>query len=204
MCGMGRSGTLHAWEPEGIAPDIQTVGKGLAGGYQAASAILVGQRVFNVMQTAGVAFTHGHTYQNHPVAAAAALKVQHIIERDDLLSNVKRQGHLLESLLRRRLETHPNVGDIRGKGLFWGIEFVQDWATKEPFDPVRGISRRVHELALEKFDVLVYSGQGCAGGGRGDHIMVMPGYTVSEKMVVNIVDRVCSAIELFFSCENLK
>lgn len=201
---MGRTSSLHCWEQHDAAPDIQTIGKGLAGGYQAASAILVGRRVFDAMDTAGVAFTHGHTYQNHPVAAAAALAVQRIIQRDNLLANVECQGALLESLLRERLGKHPNVGDIRGAGLFWGIEFVRDQITKEPFEPALGVARRVHELALsERFNVLVYSGQGCAGGGRGDHIMVMPGYTVSTKMVRQMADRVCLVIEAFFANEKL-
>jgi adenosylmethionine-8-amino-7-oxononanoate aminotransferase len=114
------------------------------------------------------------------------------------LKNVRVQGTVLERLLKQRLGTHPNVGDIRGKGLFWGIEFVKDKLTKEPFDPALGIAERVHKTAVREFRVLVYHGQGCAGGGRGDHIMVMPAYDISSKLVAEIVERVASAVEEVF------
>lgn len=199
MCGMGRTGTLHAWQgEEGAAPDLQTVAKGFAGGYQPASALLVGGAVAGLMAREGRVFTHGHTYQNHPVVAAAALAVQRAVEREGLLGNVRVQGELLGRLLRERLGDHPNVGDIRGKGLFWGVEFVKDKVTKEPFEPGLGVAQRVHKTAAREFRVLVYHGQGCAGGGRGDDIMVMPAYTVSSKLVAEIVERVAGAVEEVF------
>ncbi|SPQ22548.1 5e88cfa8-3f87-4201-ad6e-59e313ad1335 [Thermothielavioides terrestris] len=208
MCGMGRTGFLHAWQgearegdgsgPDDVVPDLQAIAKGFAGGYQPASALLVGGKVAGVMEREGKVFTHGHTYQNHPVVAAAALAVQRVVEKEGLLKNVRVQGTLLERLLKQRLGTHPNVGDIRGKGLFWGIEFVKDKLTKEPFDPALGIAERVHKTAVREFRVLVYHGQGCAGGGRGDHIMVMPAYDISSKLVAEIVERVASAVEEVF------
>lgn len=208
MCGMGRTGTLHAWQGEGeeegpeggvgVVPDLQAVAKGFAGGYQPASALLIGGKVAGVMEREGKVFTHGHTYQNHPVVAAAALAVQKAVEREGLLGNVRVQGRLLERLLRERLGVHPNVGDIRGKGLFWGVEFVRDKATKEPFEPGLGVAERVQKAAVREFKVLVYHGQGCAGGGRGDHIMIMPAYTISSKLVVEIVERVACAVDEVF------
>ncbi|EAQ91072.1 hypothetical protein CHGG_03007 [Chaetomium globosum CBS 148.51] len=144
MCGMGRTGWTHAWQGEGegetlsgegmgmgVVPDLQAVAKGFAGGYVPASALLVGGRVAGLMEREGRVFTHGHTYQNHPVVAAAALAVQRAVEREGLLGNVRVQGELLGRLLRERLGTHLNVGDVRGKGLFWGVEFVKDRGTKE-------------------------------------------------------------------------
>jgi adenosylmethionine-8-amino-7-oxononanoate aminotransferase len=181
-----------------VVPDLQAVAKGFAGGYQPASALLVGAKVAGVMEREGKVFTHGHTYQNHPVVAAAALAVQKAVEREGLLANVKVQGRLLERLLRDKLGAHPNVGDIRGKGLFWGIEFVRDKATKEPFEPGLGVAERVQKAAVREFKVLVYHGQGCAGGGRGDHIMIMPAYTISSKLVAEIVERVACAVDEVF------
>lgn len=128
-------GTLHAWEEEGVVPDLQTLGEGLAGGYQPASALLVSRKILDWMEREGRVFTHGHTYQNHPVVAAAALKVQRIIQEEGMLANVRRQGEVLEMLLRERLSGHPNMGHIRGQGLFWGVEFVKDRDSKEPFEP---------------------------------------------------------------------
>jgi adenosylmethionine-8-amino-7-oxononanoate aminotransferase len=198
MCGMGRTGWTHAWQGEGegeVVPDLQTIAKGFAGGYQPASALLVGEKIAGVMGREGRTFTHGHTYQNHPVVAAAALKVQQVVEREGLLGNVRVQGTLLERLLRERLGGHPNVGDIRGRGLFWGVEFVKDKETKEPFEASLQVAQRVQRTAMRDFRVLVYHGQGCAGGGRGDHIMIMPAYNISSKLIAEIVDRVACAVE---------
>ncbi|KAK3295849.1 pyridoxal phosphate-dependent transferase [Chaetomium fimeti] len=206
MCGMGRVGSTHAWQGEtnevgegvGVVPDLQAVAKGFAGGYAPASALLVGARVAGLMEREGRVFTHGHTYQNHPVVAAAALAVQRAVEREGLLENVRVQGALLGRLLRERLRMHPNVGDVRGRGLFWGVEFVKDRGTKEPFEPGLGVAEKVHKTAVREFRVLVYHGQGCAGGGRGDHIMIMPAYNISAKLVAEIVERVAGAIEEVF------
>lgn len=123
MCGMGRCGTLHAWEEEGIVPDIQSIGKGLGGGYAPVSGILIGESVVEVMDKGSGAFRHGQTYQGHPVSCAAALAVQQVIQEQSLLENVRNMGAYLETQLRQRLESHPYVGDIRGRGLFWGVSF---------------------------------------------------------------------------------
>lgn len=121
MCGMGRSGTLHAWEQEDVVPDIQTIGKGLGGGYAPVSGLLIGHRVVAALDKGTGAFQHGQTYQGHPIACAAACEVQRIIREENLIENIRRLGNLLASQLRQRLEAHPHVGDIRGKGLFWGV-----------------------------------------------------------------------------------
>ncbi|ORY69815.1 aminotransferase, class III [Pseudomassariella vexata] len=199
MCGMGRTGTLHAWEQEGVMPDIQALGKGLGGGYQPVSAILVSGKITQVMEAKGVAFTHGHTYQDHPVACAAALKVQQIIQRDNLLSNVQRQGQYLEKLLRTKLRDHPYVGDIRGRGLFWGIEFVRDLVTKEPFDPKLQLAYRIHEMAMSPpYNTVLYYGQGCAGNRKGDHVMIMPAYNVTEGVLESIAEKTVAVIQRVF------
>lgn len=127
MSGMGRCGTLHEWEQEDIVPDIQTIGKGLGGGYAPIAGILINPKVTNVLNKGTGAFAHGHTYQAYPVACAAAYEVQQIIREEGLLANVKVMGALLEKLLREKLDSHPHVGDIRGKGLFWGVSSFFDY-----------------------------------------------------------------------------
>lgn len=131
MCGMGRTGTLHAWEQEGVIPDIQTVGKTLGSGYAPISAILVNEKVIEGLKGGGGYFTHGQTYQSMPVRCAAALEVQRIVHEKGYVANVARMGKYLEFLLLDRLSDKPYVGDIRGRGLFWAVEFVSDKITKE-------------------------------------------------------------------------
>lgn len=123
MCGMGRTGWLHAWQKDNVVPDIQLVGKGLAAGFQPISAMLVGHEIINAFQQgpSNSAFQHGHTFQNYPLGAAAALAVQKIIKEQGLLDNVREKGGLLEKKLKARLSDHRYVGDIRGEGLFWGV-----------------------------------------------------------------------------------
>ncbi|KAI1337771.1 PLP-dependent transferase [Xylariaceae sp. FL0016] len=199
MCGMGRTGTIHAWQQEGIAPDIQAVGKGLAGGYQPVSAILASEKIVNAMEAKKATFTHGHTYQDHATGCAAALKVQQIVHDQDLLANVKTQGRYLAALLREKLQTHPHVGDIRGRGLFWGIEFVRNKETKQPFDPRLQVAHRVHTTALNApYNMAIYHGQGCAGNKRGDHIMIMPAYNVTGDVIESIADKVSLVVHEVF------
>lgn len=121
MCGMGRCGSLHAWEQEGIVPDLQTLGKGLGGGYAPVSGVLISEHIVDALDKGSGAFRHGQTYQGHPISCAAALAVQRVIKEQRLLDNVRDMGSYLESRLRNELGDHPNVGDIRGKGLFWGV-----------------------------------------------------------------------------------
>jgi adenosylmethionine-8-amino-7-oxononanoate aminotransferase len=121
MSGMGRCGTLHVWQQEGVVPDLQTIGKGLGGGYAPVAGLLVGHRIVDALRGGSGAFSHGQTYQGHPVACAAAAAVQRIMRDQKLVENVAKMGPLLEQLLRQKLGDHPNVGDIRGRGLFWGV-----------------------------------------------------------------------------------
>lgn len=157
MCGSGRVGPassarypkpLHAWQDPsvGVVPDMMTLGKGLGGGYQPIAAMLASHKVIDVLARGSGAFSHGQTYQAHPLACRAALEVQRIIRDDDLVSNVRAQGKLLGQLLRDKLSSHPHVGNIRGQGLFWGVELVKDKATRTPFDPIHAVAMGIHEL----------------------------------------------------------
>jgi adenosylmethionine-8-amino-7-oxononanoate aminotransferase len=199
MSGMGRSGTMHAWEQEAIVPDIQTIGKGLGGGYAPVAGILINKRIIDGLDKGTGVFSHGQTYQGHPVACAAAAEVQRIIQEQNLVENVREMGKVLECGLKHRLGNHPHVGDIRGKGLFWGIEFVRDRTTKEPFDPKLGVAMGVHQKGMEeKYSISLYPGTGTMDGKIGDHVLIAPAYTVTRDVIENIVDLAARVIEEVF------
>lgn len=194
MSGMGRCGTLHAWEQEGVCPDIQVIAKGLGGGYQPIGGILVQGRVIEAIRHGSGGFMHGHTYQAHPMACAAALAVQEVIEREDLLANVKAMGAALEQGLTERLGNHRHVGDIRGRGLFWAIELVQDRGSKAVFDPALKINERVKREAYAR-GLGCYPMGGTIDGLRGDHVILAPPYNVTEAEIGMILDRFGAAVE---------
>lgn len=193
MCGMGRTGTLFACEQEGITADIFTVAKGLAAGYQPIGAILVSKVIFDAIKNGSGFFQHGHTYMGHATACAAALKVQHIIERDDLLGNVQRQGAALEAALRDMFGDHPHVGDIRGRGLFWGIELVEDRATKRPFSSSLTLNGKIKNLAMES-GLMCYPMGGTIDGQQGDHVMLAPPFIINQTHIDEIITKLSGAI----------
>jgi adenosylmethionine-8-amino-7-oxononanoate aminotransferase len=197
MCGTGRTGTMHAWEHEGIGPDIQAIGKGLGGGYQAVAGILISRRIVEALAAGSGAFVHGHTYQAHPVACAAALEVQRIILEDDLLANVRKQGLLLEALLRERFGAHPNIGDIRGRGLFFAIEFLENRESKRPFAPSLKVHERIKEHAL-RVGMAIYPTGGTIDGRVGDHALIAPPYISQPQDIEMIVDRLDRAVGAMF------
>jgi adenosylmethionine-8-amino-7-oxononanoate aminotransferase len=193
MCGTGRTGTLHAWEQESVVPDIQAIGKGLGGGYQAIAGILISKHIVAALGSGSGAFVHGHTYQAHPVACAAALEVQRVIQDEGLLANVRAQGKYLEKCLRERFGSHPYVGDIRGRGLFYALEFLQDRSTKTPFDPSVQVHDRVKDAAL-RAGLGIYPTGGTIDGRRGDHVLIAPPYTSKSSDIEIIVDRLDEAV----------
>lgn len=199
MCGMGRTGVLHAWQAEDAPPDLQTIGKGLAAGYQPVSGILISKKVADVLIKEGEDFIHGLTFQAMPVQAAAALEVQRIIREENLLDNVSKRGVELEQLLRSALGDHPHVGDIRGRGLFWGIEFVKDKQTKEPFESRERHAYAIQKLALSDYDFLVYASMGCSDGVNGDVIIIAPPFTVTEEDVKYIAKTVKAVVDQHFA-----
>jgi adenosylmethionine-8-amino-7-oxononanoate aminotransferase len=199
MCGIGRCGTLHAWQDEGVCPDIQTIGKGLGGGYAPVSGMLVNHRVIDVLNSGTGAFSHGQTYQGHPVACAAALAVNKIIREPGMMERVRESGRRLERLLKHRLDEHKHVGDIRGKGLFWGIEFVRDRQTKEPFEPLLKVALGIHDLGIEApYNISLYPGTGTVEGKRGDHILVAPPYNATPEEIDLIGARTADVVEKYF------
>jgi adenosylmethionine-8-amino-7-oxononanoate aminotransferase len=197
MCGMGRTGSVHAWEQEGVTPDIQTIGKGLGGGYQPIAGILIVERVLQALTSGTGAFVHGHTYQAHPVACVAALEVQRIIQEQDLLGNVRTMGLILEDRLRERFASHPHVGDIRGRGLFFALEFVEDRSTRRPFDPKLHVQDQVKRRALAN-GLAIYPTAGTVDGMSGDHLIVAPPYAIQKNDIDMIVDRLQDAVSEVF------
>ena len=194
MSGMGRTGTTHAWEQEAVVPDIQAIGKGLGGGYQPIAGFLASKKVIDALGRGSGAFVHGHTYQAHPVACAGALEVQRIIQEEHLVERVQRLGGYLGDRLRHRFQDHPFVGDIRGRGMFWALEFVSDRGSKQPFDPELNVNSRVKQAALD-VGLGIYPTGGTMDGYKGDHVIIAPPYIATGSEIDLIVERVGMAVD---------
>jgi len=193
MCGMGRTGTLHACEQEGVAPDIMTVAKGLGAGYVPLGAVLCSGAVFEAFAQGSGSFMHGHTFVGHPVATASALAVQRAIRERGLLANVRERGAQLRAGLEARFGDHPHIGDIRGRGLFMALEFVADRETKRPFDPAARLNQTLRNAAFER-GLLVYAMGGTVDGRQGDHLLLAPPYTVTATETDLICDLLAQAV----------
>jgi adenosylmethionine-8-amino-7-oxononanoate aminotransferase len=194
MCGMGRTGTLHACEQEGITPDLIAIAKGLGGGFAPIGALLMQERIFDAVADGSGAFQHSHTYMGHPLACAAALAVQRVIHRDGLLANVRTQGGQLARRLKERFGNHPFVGDVRGRGLFQAVELVADRGSKAPFEPEHKLHARVKAEAMAR-GLMVYPMGGTVDGVRGDHVLLAPPFIVDAPIVDTIVERLGDAID---------
>ena len=194
MCGMGRTGSLFALEQESIVADITTLAKGLGAGYQPIAAVMAAENVIRIMKDGSGTLWNGHTYMSHAIATAGALAVQQVIEEENLLSNVRRRGEQLREGLQTRLGQNPHVGNIRGRGLFWTAELVQDRATKQPFDTTLGLAPKIQKTALD-LGLMCYPSQGCADGTLGDHVLLAPAYTSTREEIETICDLITQAIE---------
>jgi adenosylmethionine-8-amino-7-oxononanoate aminotransferase len=194
MCGMGRTGSLFAYEQEGIAPDMVVIAKGLGGGYQPIGAVMVSKRIFDAVRGGSGFFQHGHTYLGHPVACAAALAVQRTVREENLLANVRRLGAVLREALETRLRDHPHVGDIRGRGLFLGAELVQDRGTKSTFDPALKLHLAVKREAMAR-GLMCYPMGGTIDGRFGDHVLLAPPFIIDEKHVAEILEKFPAALD---------
>ncbi len=194
MCGMGRTGTLFACEQDGVAPDIVTIAKGLGAGYQPIGAMLCSARIYDTIANGSGFFQHGHTYLGHAAACAAALAVQQTIEEEELLANVNTMGARLRGRLAERFGEHPNVGDIRGRGLFLGLEFVADRATKAPFSPTAQLHARIKKHAMAN-GLMCYPMGGTIDGVNGNHVLLAPPFIIDEGHVEAIVDRLGTAVD---------
>ncbi|HAR50293.1 aspartate aminotransferase family protein [Roseovarius nubinhibens] len=194
MCGMGRTGHLFACEAEGIAPDILCIAKGLGAGYQPIGAMLCSKAIYDAIAGGSGFFQHGHTYLGHPVAAAAGLAVlQELLDRD-LVAQVQARGAYFETALRARFAQHPHVGDIRGRGLFWGIEFVAERDGKTPFDPALGVAGKLKKAAFDE-GLVCYPMAGTRDGRQGDHVLLAPPFIASEAELDGALDALGRAVE---------
>jgi adenosylmethionine-8-amino-7-oxononanoate aminotransferase len=194
MCGMGRTGARYVASAEGIVPDLLFIAKGLGAGYQPIGALLVHRKIADAVTQGSGRFLHGHTYMAHTTACAAALAVQRVIDEQNLLPKVARQGELLMQALQTRLGQHPHVGDIRGRGLFIGIEFVRDRDAKTPFDPAEKLHVRVKQAAMER-GLLLYPMGGTLDGRHGDHVLLAPPFIMEDGMMEEIAVGTAAAID---------
>lgn len=194
MCGMGRTGTLYACEHESVTPDLITCGKGLGAGYQPIGATLASERVVEAIAEGSGMLASGQTYMSHPVACAGALAVLEVIEEEDLLGNVRRRGEELRSILADRFAQHPHVGDIRGRGLFWALEIVQERDSKAPFPRRANLAGRI-KAAAQEHGLLCYPGQGCADGEHGDIVILAPVYSVRTAQLDEMAGKLDAAIK---------
>ncbi len=198
MSGMGRTGHLFACLEDGVIPDIITFAKGLGGGYQPIGAVLVREELIDVLEAGSGAFQHGHTYIGHAIACAAALEVQRVIEEDNLLERVRGLGEILRKKLEQRLGGHAHVGDIRGRGLFQGIELVRKRETKEPFSAKAGLAGRIKRQAMAN-GLICYPGSGTADGRLGDHVLIAPPFIVTEAEIDELISRLAQSLEDVFA-----
>ena len=194
MSGMGRTGTLHACEQEGIAPDLMTIAKGLGGGFQAIGAVLVAGKVHDPITKGTGLFMHGHTYMAHPVACAAGLAVVKIIKEEKLVERVRVQGAKLRQRMEARFGNHAHVGDVRGRGLFQAIELVEDRSTKEAFDPKLALYERIKTECMAR-GLLAYPMPGTIDGRKGNHMILAPPYTLTDADIDTIVEKLGDSVD---------
>jgi len=196
MTGMGRTGKPFAAQHWNIEPDMILVGKGVASGYAPLGAVLVSASVVAAFERGSGAFMHGFTYQAHPFCTAAGNAVLDYLEAHKLFDRVVPAGKNLRDAL-SSLQSHPNVGDIRGLGLLFGVEFVKDKAKREPFAKQQNIAENIRQACLEE-SVLTYPTQGCVDGLRGDHILLAPPFTISSEECARIARALQSALAKVF------
>jgi len=201
MCGMGRTGTLFAYEQEDIVPDMVTMAKGLGAGYQPIGALMVSENIHQSVATGSGFFQHGHTYIGHPTACAAALAVQNVIVDDQLLDKVQLSGDYLQAQLEQRFANHPHIGDIRGRGLFRGVELVDDRASKVPLPLASKFNLKVKAQMMDN-GLLCYPGAGTVDGKLGHHILIAPAYIVEQTDLDFLVDTLAKSIDQVFAAIN--
>ena len=193
MCGMGRTGYLYACNADNIAPDILCIAKGLGAGYQPIGAMLCTSHIYECIENGSGLFQHGHTYLGHPVAAAAANAVIKKLINNDLVTRSAEKGKKLSNMLESKFSQHPNVGDIRGRGLFQGIEFVEDREKKKPLDPGLKFATKLKMNAFEA-GLICYPMSGTRDGKNGDHVLLAPPFIIEDNQMDELVEKIDSAI----------
>ncbi len=195
MCGMGRTGHLFACDHDGVAPDILCIAKGLGAGYQPIGAMLCSGKIYDAIRNGSGFFQHGHTYIGHPVATAAALAVVTELTERDLPARAGVMGEKVQSSLEAAFGQHPNVGDIRGRGLFRGVELVAHRDSKVPFDPALGVAAKIKKAAVAE-GLICYPMSGTRDGRHGDHVLLAPPFIIEDEQIDEMVNKLSKAIEL--------
>ena len=198
MCGTGRTGSMFAIEQESVVPDIITMAKGLGAGYQPIGAMLCQKHIHDEIVSGSGFFQHGHTYQGHSMAAAAGLAVLEELEEKKLIDQVNRAGKYLLASLEAEFGQHQFIGDIRGRGLFIGLEFVADRETKEPFNPRENIAGKLKAAAMAE-GLVCYPMQGTIDGTRGDHVLLAPAYIITNAQINELVEKLARAVSVVLS-----
>jgi adenosylmethionine-8-amino-7-oxononanoate aminotransferase len=198
MCGMGRTGYLFASEHDDISPDIVTIAKGLGAGYQPIGAMLVSEHIYQTIADGTGFFQHGHTYVGHPAATAGASAVLDVLAGGDMMGDVRTKGERALTALKDRFSQHPHIGDIRGRGLFLGMEFVKDRESKTAFDPSLGINRAFKAAAFEA-GLICYPMGGTIDGRHGDHVLLAPPFIINDAEIDLMVDRLDEACKSIFN-----
>ncbi len=194
MCGMGRTGALFACDLDGVAPDILCIAKGLGAGYQPVGAMICSKKIYETIGAGSGFFQHGHTYMGHPTAAAAGLAVVNAILHRNLIGKVRIQGDKLKEALHQRFGQNPHVGDIRGRGLFLGVELVADRDTKAPFDASLKLAGRIKKNAFEA-GLICYPMSGTIDGKSGDHVLLAPPFIIEDAQIGELVDKLGLAVD---------
>ncbi|MFW2589947.1 aspartate aminotransferase family protein [Sagittula sp. SSi028] len=194
MCGMGRTGTFFACEQDEVRPDIVTIAKGLGAGYQPIGAMLCSGAIYEAIEQGSGFFQHGHTYLGHPVACAAAHAVVQKLTIGGMTARAATMGGYLAEALHDRFGAHPHVGDIRGRGMFRGLEFVADRDTKTPFDPAKGLAKRLKAAAMDN-GLICYPMNGTLDGQSGDHVLLAPPFICTKPQIDELVDKLAISLE---------
>ncbi|WP_349358575.1 aspartate aminotransferase family protein [Stappia sp.] len=194
MCGMGRTGHLFACEADGVAPDILCIAKGLGAGYQPIGAMLCSAEIYRAIEEGTGFFQHGHTYIGHPAAAAAGRAVVTALVERGLVARAGAMGDTLKAALVERFGQHPHVGDIRGRGMFLGLELVADRESKAPFDPACRLNATIKKAAFAN-GLICYPMGGTIDGRSGDHVLLAPPFILEEAQVGELVDKLAGAID---------
>ncbi|WP_374311053.1 aspartate aminotransferase family protein [Dongia sp.] len=194
MCGMGRTGHLYACAEDGVTPDILTMAKGLGAGYQPIGAFLAHDKIVSALEKGSGQLKHGHTYAGHTMACAAALAVQEAIEEENLLARVRDLSGKLRARLNDAFGQHPHIGDIRGRGLFIGLELVADRETKQAFDPADKKWLQYRKAGMAE-GLITYPAGGCIDGKSGDHILLAPPFNLTDGQLDEIVDKMGRALK---------
>jgi len=187
LCGAGRTGTWWAVEPYGVVPDLMVVGKGISGGYAPLSAVAAPERIVDVIAEGSGSFLHAQTFSFHPVSCAAGLAAVRVLKRERLVERCAKLGVTLQRRLATLMDL-PHVGDVRGRGLLAGIEFVEDKGTRAPFPRAAKFVEAFTEAAQEA-GLIVWPNVGHADGVNGDLVVVAPPFVVTEQEIDQIVTR---------------